>query len=116
MPLLYLQGADVITKAISNVDWRRYGLEQRGGKGIPFGPAIILVHVASTQIPYTSEAKDAISNLEVIRVEIERALKLCARRLKIHLGKSARRVGNTVFPKCLSLGFLRLSQSFLVFP
>jgi len=91
VPLLYLQGADVITKAISNVDWRRYGLEQRGGKGIPFGPAIILVHVASTQIPFTSEAKDAIANLEVIREEIERALRLCARQLKTHIGKSARR-------------------------
>ena len=34
-------------KAIGEVDWRRYGLEQRGGKGIPFGPAIILVHIAS---------------------------------------------------------------------
>lgn len=91
VPLLYLQGADVITKAISNVDWRRYGLEQRGGKGIPYGPAIVLVHVASTQIPFTSEAKDAISNLEVIREEIERALRLCARQLKTHIGKSAKR-------------------------
>jgi DNA topoisomerase-6 subunit B len=91
VPLMYLQGADVITKAISNVDWRRYGLEQRGGKGIPFGPAIILVHVASTQIPFTSEAKDAIANLDVIREEIERALRLCARQLKTHIGKSARR-------------------------
>jgi DNA topoisomerase-6 subunit B len=94
VPLLYQQGADVITKAIADVDWRRYGLEQRGGKGIPFGPAIILVHVASTQLPFTSEAKEAIANLDPIREEIERALRLCARHLKTHLGKKARRSKN----------------------
>ncbi len=91
VPLLYQQGSDVITKAIAGVDWRRYGLEQRGGKGIPYGPAIILVHVASTQLPFTSEAKDAIANVEQIRNEIERALRLCARKLKTHLGKKAKR-------------------------
>lgn len=91
VPLLYQQGADVITKAITEVDWRRYGLEQRGGKGIPFGPAIILVHIASTQLPFTSEAKEAIANLDPIRDEIVRALRLCARNLKTHLGKKAKR-------------------------
>ena len=91
VPLLYQQGSDVITKAIAGVDWRRYGLEQRGGKGIPYGPAIIMVHVASTQIPFTSEAKDAIANMTPIREEIERALRLCARKLKTHLGKKAKR-------------------------
>ena len=91
VPLIYQQGSDVITKAIASVDWRRYGLEQRGGKGIPFGPAIILVHVASTQLPFTSEAKDAIANMTPIREEIERALRLSARKLKIHLGKKAKR-------------------------
>jgi DNA topoisomerase-6 subunit B len=91
VPLMYQQGADVITKAVANVDWRRYGLEQRGGQGIPFGPAIILVHVASTKVPFTSEAKDAIANIELIQEEMELALKECARRLKTHLNKSARR-------------------------
>ncbi len=94
VPLLYQQGSDVITNAIARVDWRRYGLEQRGGKGIPYGPAVILVHVASTQIPFTSEAKDAIANIKVIEGEIERALRLCARRLKTHLGKSAKKAKN----------------------
>jgi len=91
VPLLYQQGSDVITKAIAGVDWRRYGLEQRGGKGIPYGPAIVLVHVASTQLPFTSEAKDAIANVQPIREEIERGIRLCARKLKSHLGKKAKR-------------------------
>ncbi len=91
VPLLFQPGACAITKAISNVDWRRYGLEQRGGKGIPFGPAIILVHIASTKVPFTSEGKEAVADLPELQAEIELALKLCARSLKSHLNKEERR-------------------------
>ena len=91
VPLMYQQGACATTQGIENVDWRRYGLEQRGGKGIPYGPAIILVHVASTKIPFTSESKEAVANVPEIREEIELALKACARRLKTHLNKAERK-------------------------
>ncbi len=91
VPLMYQQGACATTQAIENVDWRRYGLEQRGGKGIPYGPAIIFVHVASTKIPFTSESKEAIANVPEIREEIELALKACARKLKTHLNKAERK-------------------------
>ncbi|MCL2607234.1 MAG: DNA topoisomerase VI subunit B [Methanomassiliicoccaceae archaeon] len=91
VPLLYQQGACVTTKAIENMDWRRYGLEQRGGKGIPYGPAIILVHVASTKVPFTSEGKEAIANIGEIQNEINLALRLCARNLKSHLNKKERK-------------------------
>ncbi|MCL2712756.1 MAG: DNA topoisomerase VI subunit B [Methanomassiliicoccaceae archaeon] len=91
VPLLYQQGACVITKAIESMDWRRYGLEQRGGSGKPFGPAIILVHVASTKVPFTSEGKEAIANIDEIQNEIVQALRLCARNLKSHLNKSERK-------------------------
>jgi DNA topoisomerase-6 subunit B len=91
VPLLYQQGACAITKAISEMDWRRYGLEQRGGKGIPYGPAIILVHVASTKVPFTSEGKEAIASYPEILSEVSAALRLCARNLKSHLNKLERR-------------------------
>ena len=91
VPLLFQPGACAITKAVANIDWRRYGLEQRGGKGIPFGPAIILVHIASTKVPFTSEGKDAVADFPEIVSEIELALKLCARSLKTHLNKEDRR-------------------------
>jgi DNA topoisomerase-6 subunit B len=87
VPLLYQQGACVLTKAVESVDWRRYGLEQRGGQGIPFGPAIILVHLASTKVPFTSEAKEAVASIPEIQGEIELALRECGRRLKVHLNK-----------------------------
>ena len=91
VPLLYQQGACTITKAVESMDWRRYGLEQRGGKGIPYGPAIILVHIASTKVPFTSEGKEAVANIGEIQNEIGLALKLCARNLKSHLNKKDRR-------------------------
>ncbi len=91
VPLLYQQGACVITRAIEEIDWRQYGLEQKGGKGIPYGPAIIMVHVASTKIPFTSEAKEAIANVDEVREEIKLALKECARRLRLHLSKSKKK-------------------------
>ena len=91
VPLLYQQGACAITKAISEMDWRRYGLEQRGGKGIPYGPAIILVHVASTKVPFTSEGKEAVASFPELQSEIGLALRLCARNLKSHLNKMERK-------------------------
>jgi DNA topoisomerase-6 subunit B len=87
VPLLYQQGACAITQAVESVDWRRYGLEQRGGTGIPYGPAVILVHVLSTKVPFTSESKEAVAAIPEIMQEIDLALKICARNLKSHLNK-----------------------------
>jgi DNA topoisomerase-6 subunit B len=84
VPLLYQQGGCAITHAIENIPWRNYSLGQPGG-GIPVGPAVLLVHVASTNIPFTSESKDAIADLADIVDEIELGLKEVARKLRRHL-------------------------------
>ena len=91
VPLLYQAGGCAITKAIQNINWRLYGLEQKGGKGTPSGPAIILVHVASTNIPFTSEAKEAIADIEEIKKEIKLALRNNAKTLSKHLKKQKKR-------------------------
>ena len=91
VPLLYQAGGCALTHAVSTVDWRRYGLEQRSGQGIPFGPAIILVHLCSTKIPFASEAKEAVAPIEDITTELDLALKECGRRLKTHLTKKTHR-------------------------
>lgn len=91
VPLLYQQGGCATTQAISSIDWRRYGLDQKSGKGIPRGPAIILVHIASTQIPFTSESKEAIADVEDIENEIKLALRTCARNVQRHIRKKVRR-------------------------
>lgn len=87
VPLLYQQGGCAITQAIEEINWRPYGLEQRGGKGIPIGPAVILVHIASTHIPFTSESKEAVAEVEEIGEEVARALMECGRRVKAHINK-----------------------------
>jgi DNA topoisomerase-6 subunit B len=90
VPLLYMQGSCVITEAIQAIDWRRYGLQQHGNS-IPIGPAVVLVHVASTKIPFTSESKEAIASVPELKSEIEKALRDAARKLHTHLSKSVRR-------------------------
>ena len=91
VPLLFQQGACAITNAIGSMDWRRYGLEQKGGSGIPSGPAVILVHVASTKIPFTSEAKEAIAEDPEIDKELTLAIQAAARHLRAHISRMSRR-------------------------
>ncbi|HXY12239.1 MAG TPA: DNA topoisomerase VI subunit B [Thermoplasmata archaeon] len=91
VPLLFQQGACAITNAIANLDWRRYGLEQKGGSGIPTGPALILVHVASTKVPFTSEAKEAVAEDPEIDKELTLALQAAARHLRTHISRMSRR-------------------------
>jgi DNA topoisomerase VI subunit B len=91
VPLLFQQGACAITNAVSCMDWRRYGLDQKGGSGLPSGPALLLVHVASTKIPFTSEAKEAIAEDPEIDREITLALQVAARHLRTHLSRRTRR-------------------------
>jgi DNA topoisomerase-6 subunit B len=92
IPLLYQQGDCAVTTAIGSIDWRRYGLDQPSGSGIPIGPAIFLTHIASTQIPYTSESKEAIADVEEIENEIKLAFREVARKVQMHINKKVRRV------------------------
>ncbi len=91
VPLLYQQKSGVISRAIESINWRNYGLEQRGGRGIPTGPVTMLVHVASTNVPFTSEAKEAIADIEIIRSEAELALRQCGRKLNVHIKRKKKR-------------------------
>jgi len=79
VPLLYQQGACAVTHAIERINWKYYGLTQPGG--FPSGPCAILVHVASTNVPFTSESKNAIAD------EVENAVRNAASRLRKYLGK-----------------------------
>ena len=46
-----------------------------------------MVHVASTNVPFTSESKDAVANIPEIEKEIELAIREAARELKSFLNK-----------------------------
>ncbi|PAV12088.1 DNA topoisomerase VI subunit B [Methanosarcina spelaei] len=88
VPLLYQQGGCVTTHAVEDIKWKQYGLNQPGG-GVPVGPAILLIHVASINVPFTSESKDAIADIPVIKEEIDLAIKDVARKLKHYLSKQS---------------------------
>ncbi len=89
MPLLYEQSACVITRAIADVDWRRYGLNQPSGS-LPYGPLAIAVHFASVWVPYTSEGKEAIAAYPEIMKEIKLALQEVGRKLSTYLSAKRR--------------------------
>jgi DNA topoisomerase-6 subunit B len=85
VPLVYQRGACAVTDVVKRIDWRNYELTQPGGSGMPQGPAVVLVHVASTNVPFTSESKDAVANVPEIEDEVELAVREAARDLKSHL-------------------------------
>ena len=91
VPLMYQQGGCLLTKSIESVDWKKYGLEHPGGRGVPKGPAAILVHLASTNVQFTSEAKEALSDNEEVFNEIRLALQEVGRGLRNHKRKSKQR-------------------------
>ncbi|WP_394324676.1 DNA topoisomerase VI subunit B [Halarchaeum acidiphilum] len=82
VPLVYQRGACATTKVLKDIGWRNYGLDQPGGSGLPSGPCVIMVHVASTNVPFTSESKDAIASVPEIEDEVELAVREAARDLK----------------------------------
>jgi DNA topoisomerase-6 subunit B len=87
VPLVYQRGACATTDVVKSINWRNYGLDQPGGSGIPNGPAVVMIHIASTNVPFTSESKDAVANVPEIEHEIELAVREAARDLKSYLNK-----------------------------
>ncbi len=86
VPLLYQQSACCIFKSVIDMDWRRYGLSQSGG-AVPQGPLVIMVHMASVWVPFTSESKEAIADYDEIRQEVRLAMQECGRKLSAYLNR-----------------------------
>ncbi|MBU4200076.1 MAG: DNA topoisomerase VI subunit B [Verrucomicrobia bacterium] len=89
VPLLYMGGACAINKAITGVNWKSYGLTHPRGS-LPVGPMVILVHMASVWVPFTSESKEAIAHYPEIIRETTFALQECGRRLSVYLSRRRR--------------------------
>ena len=86
VPLQHQAGACSISKSTMQTAWRSYGLSQSRG-ALPSGPAIIMVHMASVWVPFTSESKEAIASYPEIIKEIKSALQECGRKLASHVRK-----------------------------
>jgi DNA topoisomerase-6 subunit B len=89
VPLQYQQGACAITKAIVGTDWKSYQMQQPRGAP-PVGPMLIMVHIASVWVPFTSESKESIAHYPEIIKEIRLGLQECGRRVAAHIRKRKR--------------------------
>jgi len=89
VPLLYQQGACAINKGVLSVPWRNYGVDQARG-ALPVGPLVLVVHLASVWVPFTSESKEAVAHYPEILKELRLAVMDCGRSLGQHISKTRR--------------------------
>jgi DNA topoisomerase-6 subunit B len=86
VPLLFQRGACGLTESVVRTDWRNYLLSQPKG-ALPVGPMVLLVHIASVWVPFTSESKEAVAHYPEILKEVQLAAQECGRKLAAHIRK-----------------------------
>ena len=89
VPLLYSQSSCCSFKAVAETSWKNYGLTQPRNS-IPTGPLVVMVHMISVWVPFTSESKEAIADYDEIRKEMKLALQECGRKLGTYLRRRKR--------------------------
>jgi DNA topoisomerase-6 subunit B len=89
VPLLYQQSACASFKAVLETSWKNYGLTQPRG-ALPAAPMVVMIHMASVWVPFTSESKEAIADYDEIRKEMRLALQECGRKLGTYLRRRKR--------------------------
>ncbi len=86
VPLLYQSGACVMTQSVQSMNWKLYKIDQPQG-AMPVGPMLILLHMASPWVPFTSESKEAVASYPEVEKEITLALQDIGRKLRIFRNK-----------------------------
>jgi DNA topoisomerase-6 subunit B len=89
VPLLYQQSGCAIYKAVLETNWRSYGLSQSRG-ALPMGQIMVMVHIGSVWVPFTSESKEAIAHYPEIIKEIKLAIQECGRKLGMYVRRQRR--------------------------
>ncbi|MEW6252587.1 MAG: DNA topoisomerase VI subunit B [Planctomycetota bacterium] len=89
VPLLYQQSACAAFKSVLDVDWRNYGISQPSGS-LPVGPLVVMIHMASVWVPFTSESKEAVADYDEIRKEMKLALQECGRKAAAYVRRRKR--------------------------
>ena len=89
VPLLYQQSACAIYKAVMETNWRGYGLSQSRG-ALPTGSVMLMVHIGSVWVPFTSESKEAIAHYPEIIKDIKLAVQECGRKLGMYVRRQRR--------------------------
>ena len=90
VPLLYQQGACAIHKSVLSTNWKSYGLQQSRG-ALPTGPMLLMAHIASAWVPFTSESKEAVAAYDEIVKELKLALQEVGRKLSQHIRQDRKR-------------------------
>jgi DNA topoisomerase-6 subunit B len=89
VPLLYQQSGCATYKSVMETNWRNYGLSQSKG-ALPAGSLLLMVHIASVWVPFTSESKEAVAHYPEIIKELKLAIQECGRKLGIHVRRQKR--------------------------
>jgi DNA topoisomerase-6 subunit B len=90
VPLLYQAGACALLKSVLGTNWKSYGLSKARG-ALPSGPIVLLVHIASVWVPFTSESKEAVASYDEIIKETKLALQQVGRGLGKHIKRARKR-------------------------
>ncbi len=88
IPLLYDEKADVMWSVVNPDDfnWRTtYKLD-------PNDTVAVLIHIASTKVPYKGVGKESVAAIEEIKKEIETAVQELARKLRVYISKKRKRM------------------------
>ncbi len=79
-PLLFDISGCAITKAVKDVEWKRYAVDD-----FDTAPISVFVNFVSVHVPYTSAGKQAISDEDEVYQEIKYAIMEVARKMQLHL-------------------------------
>lgn len=83
IPLIYEEREDVSYKIVREINWKQYSIE------FP-APLVVLVHIASTKIPYKGVGKESISDVPEVEQEVRNGILELARRLERYISAKER--------------------------
>ena len=84
-PLLFDPGECALSKAVTSVEWKRYGF-----RDFDNAPVTIFVNIVSTYVPYTSAGKQSVANEDEVTKEIRFALMEAGRKFQRYHSKKRR--------------------------
>lgn len=100
VPLIFDEGADVVTKVLNSIDMSIYRLPADK-------PVVLITHIASTKVPYKTLGKEAVADVPEVEREFELLIRRLLRRLTKHVKRVEKRIAKIkrlkFFEKHLSL-------------
>jgi len=103
VPLLFDAGSCAITKAILDIDWKRYSIKE--------GPVTVLVNFTSVHVPYTGTGKESIAEEDEVIKEIKLALQDTGRRLGSYVAGRKRKYEREMKRRLLDVYSLPVSEA-----